>query len=251
MASNKPVPVVSRAEVAKHDKEGDGWVIVNDHVYNLSTFASLHPGGTEPLREHYGKDATEAFYSLHRQEVMEKYHPRLVVGRIEGSDPNAAPMESYADISRVPFAEAPFFRGDASPYWKPTHLEFRKAVRKWVHENLRQEAEAAELTGAVPSDEVFKALGDYGMLGMRLGPGPHLKYCPNGLPIGLPIDKFDYFHELICHEEIARLATPGFTDGIGSGLVIGAPIVINFCENEALREKVRGPRSRARSPFRD
>ena len=198
----------------------------------------MHPGGEEPLRENYGQDATEIFYSLHRHEVLEKYHARLAVGRVEGSDANAPPMESHADISKVPFAEAPFFRGDASAYWTPEHLEFRKLVRRWVHDNLREEAEASELSGEPPSDATFKKLGDFGMLGMRLGPGEHLKLCPKGLPNGLPWEKFTYFHDLICTEEVARLATPGYVDGIGSGLVIGAPVVIHYCENEALKERV-------------
>jgi len=167
------------------------------------------------LREYYGKDATDAFYGLHRHEVLEKYAPRLVIGRIEGAHNPPLKMETAADISAVPFAEAPFFRGEASPVWKPQHFEFRKEIRRWIHENLRDEAEACELSGESPSDACFKKLGDYGMLAMRIGPGEHLRWAPNGLPLGIKPDDFDYFHEQICHEEVGRLATPGFTDGIG------------------------------------
>jgi alkylation response protein AidB-like acyl-CoA dehydrogenase len=46
------------------------------------------------------------------------------------------------------------------------------------------------------------------------------------LPGGLAPNDYDYFHELIVHEEIARLGTPGFFDGIGGGLIIGLPPVL-------------------------
>ena len=148
-------------------------------------------------------------------------------------------METAGDISGVPFAEPSFFRGEPSAYWKPEHHEFRKHVRAWLHKNIRDVAEQCEANGAQPSDEVFKLLADFGMLGMRLGPGEHLKYCPKGLPLGIKPEDFSYWHEVICHEEVGRLACPGFVDGIGSGLVIGLPLVLHYGP-DWMREKVGG-----------
>lgn len=207
------------------------WIVIDGDVYDCSKFFSMHPGGEEPLRDFYGKDATEAFYGLHRHEVLIKYMPRLVIGRLEGAgDP--IQIETSGDLSTAPFAEAPFFRGEASPFWTAKHLEFRKEVRQWLDINIRPEAERCELSGEPPSQEVYKKIADYGLLAMRIGPGDHLKYAPNGLPLGLKIEEFDYFYEQICHEEVGRLATPGFVDGIGSGMVIGLPPVINFGSEE-------------------
>jgi len=55
---------------------------------------------------------------------------------------------------------------------------------------------------------------------------------PSGirLPGGITPKEFDYFHELICHEEIARLLCPGFIDGLGAGFWIGLPPVIRFAQ---------------------
>ena len=99
---------VSRAEVAKHNKEGDLWIvrafpdrlagqravvgslhsrltaqIVDSDVYNLSTFASAHPGGETVLLDANiaGKDSTKAFFSLHRSAVS-------VVDRVASTDPS-------------------------------------------------------------------------------------------------------------------------------------------------------------------
>lgn len=168
----------------------------------------------------------------------------MKIGRIEGASDPAVEMEGWTDISSVPFAEAPFFRGEASPVWKPHHLEFRKEVRRWVGANLREDAERCERTGEAPSKEIFKKLADYGMLAMRIGPGEHLKYAPNGLPLGIKPEDFDYFHEQICHEELVRLGAPGFVDGIGSGMVIGLPPLIHFgsewMKKEVVRSVLRG-----------
>lgn len=221
------LPVISRKELEQHNAEGNGWVVINDCVYDLSKFYTLHPGGDQVLRDIYGKDATEAFYGLHRHEVLEKYGPKLIKGRIEGGANPPMQMESAADISAVPFAEIPFFRGEASPVWTPKHLEFRRVVRKWVHENLRDEAERCEQSGEAPSDEVFKKMADFGLLAMRLGPGDHLKLAPKGLPMGLKPEEFDYFYEQIAHEELVRTTCPGFVDGAGSGMVIGLPPLIH------------------------
>ncbi len=35
---------VSEAELAKHNKDDDAWISINDDVYNISRFAAMHPG---------------------------------------------------------------------------------------------------------------------------------------------------------------------------------------------------------------
>lgn len=49
------------AEVAKHNLASDCWVIVNDKVYNLTSFASLHSGGSTAIDYNCGKDGTMAY----------------------------------------------------------------------------------------------------------------------------------------------------------------------------------------------
>lgn len=50
-------------DVAKHNKKGDLWVIVDSLIYDLSKFAAMHPGGESVLldEEVAGQDATEVF----------------------------------------------------------------------------------------------------------------------------------------------------------------------------------------------
>lgn len=37
--------VVSTAEVAAHSQPGDCWIVLEDHVWDLTKFADEHPGG--------------------------------------------------------------------------------------------------------------------------------------------------------------------------------------------------------------
>lgn len=73
-------------------------------------------GGVFPIMELAGKDATDAFYGLHRQEVLIKYD-RYKIGTIEGETP-AISIRQPGEISRVPYAEPSAWMGFKSPYFK-------------------------------------------------------------------------------------------------------------------------------------
>lgn len=45
---------------------------------------------------------------------------------------------------------------------------------------------------------------------------------------GVQPEEFDYFHEMIANEEIARMGYGGVNDGLGTGLVIGLPPIYKF-----------------------
>ena len=44
-------------EVAKHNKKGDVWVVLNGRILNVSNLLSLHPGGKLAILTFGGKDA--------------------------------------------------------------------------------------------------------------------------------------------------------------------------------------------------
>jgi len=55
------VTVLDLVEVAKHNTNANCWIIVNSKVYNISNYASSHPGGTRNILDYCGKEATQAF----------------------------------------------------------------------------------------------------------------------------------------------------------------------------------------------
>ncbi|KAJ7163823.1 acyl-CoA dehydrogenase/oxidase [Mycena crocata] len=217
-------------EVARHNKEGDLWVTIDAKVYNLSKFADLHPGGSNVLfaESIAGKDATQAFFGLHRLEVLQRpQYARLQIGTIQGEESVIrAPVPG--EISRVPYAEATWLvPGFESPYYTDRHRKFQTAVRTFFMEVVEPEAIRCEDNGKKISQEVVDKMSEVNLIAMRLGPGKHLQGLTlmNGT---VKPEEFDYFHELIINTELARFGGRGFVDGLLAGAVIGLPPVLNY-----------------------
>lgn len=71
-------------EVAKHNKKEDLWIAVKGVVLDMTNWVDEHPGGPQALYSHMGKDASEEFEMLHDDEVIPKYAPEIVIGRVKG-----------------------------------------------------------------------------------------------------------------------------------------------------------------------
>jgi cytochrome b involved in lipid metabolism len=75
-------------EVAKHNTEDDLWVVVKGVVMDLTGWLDEHPGGPQAIKNFMGRDATEEFEMLHDDEVIPKYAPQQVIGRVKGQEPS-------------------------------------------------------------------------------------------------------------------------------------------------------------------
>ncbi|KAI1419941.1 FAD binding domain-containing protein [Xylaria sp. FL1777] len=73
-------------EVAKHNTKDDLWVVVKGVVMDLSNWLNEHPGGPQAIMNFMGRDATEEFEMLHDDEVIPKYAPEQVIGRVKGQE---------------------------------------------------------------------------------------------------------------------------------------------------------------------
>lgn len=64
--------VFSRAEVAKHNKESDIYVVIDTFVWDMSKFVDMHPGGAHVLLavDVAGKDGKYLLFS--RNELPKK-----------------------------------------------------------------------------------------------------------------------------------------------------------------------------------
>lgn len=143
-----------------------------------------------------GKDASKAFFGLHRSEVLRRpQYARLKIGTInaEGSL-KASSSRPSGSLSQVPYAEPTWLTaGYRSPYYTDvcfriipefflllkfppkSHYLLQAAVRKFVEEVIFPDAQEREEDGQMPSRHVFDEMARLNIIAMRLGPGPHLK----------------------------------------------------------------------------
>ncbi|KAL4883781.1 FAD binding domain-containing protein [Aspergillus karnatakaensis] len=83
-----PETEYSMEEVAKHNKKEDLWIVVKGIILDVTNWLDEHPGGANALFNFMGRDATEEFEMLHDDEVIPKYAPHIVIGRVKGQTPS-------------------------------------------------------------------------------------------------------------------------------------------------------------------
>ncbi|TKA49377.1 hypothetical protein B0A54_00043 [Friedmanniomyces endolithicus] len=221
-----PSATLSRQDVSRHNSEDDLWVIVDHKVYDLSDFVDAHPGGSVVLTQVAGQDATQAFYNLHRHEILQQYS-KLCIGVLDNETPEVVDPQP-GDLSRVPYAEplwlAPQFAQFANQYYNDSHRRLQKAMRVFVEVHVTPEAKEKEKDGTFISQGLIDKMAEANILAMRLGPGKHLHgrvLLGGGVVEG---EEFDYFHDLI--------------DGNMAGMTISLTAVRQWLNNEELRDRI-------------
>jgi hypothetical protein len=194
-----PLPINSTSALLTPPPQ---WVVIDAKVYDLTKFKALHPGGTGvlltadvgtplplPLSPHEsharahlsvaGKDATDAFYGLHRHEVLQRpQYARLQIGTLAGATPQLYSLVPGA-LSAVPYAEPAWLaKGFHSPYykdvraavcqnrragpltgcWAQSHRKLQAALRTFVDEVVYPDAQLHEEDGKRPTQSVLDAM---------------------------------------------------------------------------------------------
>ena len=95
-----------------------------------------------------GQDATQAFFGLHRHEILLKpQYKRLQIGTIQGEEEMIHPP-APGQFSRVPYAEPTWLsNGYFSPYYDETHRKLQKAAREFFQTVVVPEAVVADESG--------------------------------------------------------------------------------------------------------
>lgn len=131
---------------------------MDSKVFDLSKFANLHPGGVSVLldEEVAGKDATDAFFGLHRHEVLlTPRYARLKIGTIQGQT-EKIPPPTPGQLSQVPYAEPSWLaKGYHSAYYTENHRKFQRWMREFVDEHVMPDAQLREEDGKFPSRSVI------------------------------------------------------------------------------------------------
>ena len=74
---------ISLSEVKKHNTKNDAWTIIENKVYNISSWIPKHPGG-EIIMQAVGKDATQQFLNNNHPRYVEKtILPKYYIGNLK------------------------------------------------------------------------------------------------------------------------------------------------------------------------
>jgi cytochrome b involved in lipid metabolism len=59
--TNSSAITLTQQEIAKHNNGSDCWLIINQQVYNVTTYLNQHPGNASAILPYCGQEATAAF----------------------------------------------------------------------------------------------------------------------------------------------------------------------------------------------
>ncbi|KAM3507581.1 hypothetical protein MY11210_007089 [Beauveria gryllotalpidicola] len=94
---SKKIPV---SEVRKHSSSDSCWIVVDGHVYDMTSFAPTHPGGAQIIYRYAGKDATDQYNAVHAPSLISKtLDSDHQVGRL---DETSAPTDWESSRSESP-----------------------------------------------------------------------------------------------------------------------------------------------------
>ncbi|KAK2065646.1 FMN-dependent dehydrogenase [Colletotrichum caudatum] len=68
-------PKLTSADVSKHNRLGDLWLVIDAHVYDFSDFVRDHPGGIAVILQCAGKDATDVYSEVHGPNLVRSTLP--------------------------------------------------------------------------------------------------------------------------------------------------------------------------------
>ncbi|KAG6911859.1 hypothetical protein DXG01_000106 [Tephrocybe rancida] len=88
----------SLAQVAEHKSADSCWVIIKNHVYDVTEFLNEHPGGSSIILKYAGRDATRAYEPIHPPDALDKNLPASK--HLGPLDSNAARIVTEAQASR-------------------------------------------------------------------------------------------------------------------------------------------------------
>ncbi|NWI08067.1 FADS2 desaturase, partial [Crypturellus soui] len=95
-------------EVQRHNLRTDKWLVIERKVYDITRWASRHPGGQRVISHCAGEDATDAFQAFHiNPTLVRKFLKPLLIGELAPGEPsedrnkNARLVEDFRTLRKT------------------------------------------------------------------------------------------------------------------------------------------------------
>ena len=62
--TNNPNKSITIELLKMHNNEHNGWINIDNNIYDITNFIHLHPGGSEILKKNLGQNVTIKFHSI-------------------------------------------------------------------------------------------------------------------------------------------------------------------------------------------
>jgi len=107
---NPPVALTVE-EAAAHSTSDDCYLIVNNKIYDVSSYIGQHPGGKKSIIERCGQEAGKIFSAIHSNfawNLLASYYIGDVVGAVNNSNISSAPetLKRIEDFVKKAYPQA-------------------------------------------------------------------------------------------------------------------------------------------------
>src|SRR3989338_3018213 len=99
--------VLGASVVAKHNKQSDCWMVIDGKVYDVTTYISLHPGGSGSIVNKCGKDASSLFAGTLGGHIHSALARSLLIPYFVGNFQNSSATGSSANSASLPVSTPP------------------------------------------------------------------------------------------------------------------------------------------------
>ena len=127
-----PPVAYTRDEVSHHASRSDCWVIIDEKIYDLTDFASMHPGGIASILAHAGEDVTTLFYDIHSEDTH-VLKSAYVIGYVADGDD-----ASMGDKPNVQKGGRHAFLSHKHPRKTPDGHEIELSSFRWMPVHLKK-----------------------------------------------------------------------------------------------------------------
>ncbi|ORY59764.1 L-lactate dehydrogenase [Pseudomassariella vexata] len=134
----------------QHSNEDDGWVAINGAIWDVSGFASQHPGGEDIIKEYLGRDASQVYNAIHG--------PGLLASQL-GLDKKIGDFDDDTLTATKPVDEAA--AASAVKAMRPLEMILNMHDFEEVASQTLPEAAWAQISGATDDCFTKAANGEY------------------------------------------------------------------------------------------